>query len=134
MRRVLSFLEVLFAVTLLVQLPGNLVVRGLNHESAITAGLTLLAFAALATGVLMLQRARWARRFALGVAAVTSVVFVTVSFLAIPLVLLASDVSGRGPLARLWLTLAVQPLVFVLAIFWSPNAGPGDGTRANARQ
>ena len=102
MQIVLVFLEALYASTRLFQLPGNLFLRGLDHESEIFAALTTLAFAALVTGGLTIRKHRWAKRAVLTVAALGSLVFAALTLLAIPRVLLASDVSGRGPLGHLW--------------------------------
>ena len=126
MQIVLVFLEALYASTLLFQLPGNSLLRGLDHESEIFAALTTLAFAALVAGGLTIWKHRWAKRAVLTVAALGSLVFAALTLLAIPLVLLASDVSGRGPLGHLWLALGLQPLVLAAAIFWRPEVHSAD--------
>jgi len=57
------------------------------------------------------------------------VAFAGVTILAVPLVLLASDVAGFGPLGQLWLTLGLQLLAFPIAIFWKPQAGAAHAQR-----
>lgn len=96
-------------------MPGNPLLSGLGV--GVIPPLLLLILAALVSAFLTFNGERRAKRWVLTVALAGSGMFALLTMLSLPLLLLAADTTQRAAHLRLWLTLGVQPLVLILALF-----------------
>lgn len=119
-RRVIVVLDVVYAVALLAQLPYSEL--AMNVALNPIPPLLFIALCALVGAYLAFRAKRGARVVVLLVALVGSWMFKVLTEIAFPLLFFTDDARHIGVPMALWLTLGMQPLILILALFWTPTS------------